>query len=583
MTDQYYGYVKYTLPPSVSQYDNYSASNQIVDYDPTDWDAESTTIEMMWPWIQIDSDARATALADMWRRVHTLLDNTSRNLRRYTDELASHWNSDASKVFLREIGASLSSIDEWKDVANTNATGLDVLASTIKYNQKKALAVWNEYCQAINNPGSVPGSAPTSRIVAAGKGGAISNTETDDNRKKRLVKHYTEQIKPFVKDLADTYLNVYYNFLTHGSTYKGPTNAAVAVQPKFHGGGPGGSLPPPPILNPPSIPKTSPPDTSRLQSQLAGLGVPGYDPDHALTLAGGAVAPPLPPLPDMHLPPAPGGPGVVPSMNVPGLPAFPGGPNLRTARGLAGLDPAEAAQRLGQGPGQGPGGMRPQLPGRPNLSGLRPPPGGGARPPMPPGRGNPNLRGSKGRLPGGVHGPDLSEETGRGAPRSPMPPRLGGRRGPGGPSGHIGPEHERLGGRGNGLPPGQRGAGRAGAPGERLNGRRAPGLPLEEQEGFNRQAARPAIEGRGGIKRPAGSPLPEGEGRGPALRGRGGSGPGESPFRPVRRDQRAEHDDYAEATEDELWAVERPNQGGAVIDTPNLPQSPEAGPAIGRS
>jgi len=294
MSDEYYGYVKYTLPPSVSQYDNYSASNQIVDYNPTEWDAESTTIEMMWPWIQIDSDARATGLADMWRRVHTLLDNTSRNLRRYTDELATKWNSDASKVFLREIGASLSSIDEWKDAANTNATGLDVLASTIKYNQKKALAVWNEYVQAINHPGSVPGSEPTK----SGKYSRVQYTEKEDDRKKRLVKAYTEQIKPFVKDLADTYLNVYFNYLTHGSTYKGPTNAAVAVQPKLNPGGPGGSLPPPPILAPPTFPKVTPPNMNQqLQSQLAGLGVPGYDPDHALTLAGGAVAPPLPPLP----------------------------------------------------------------------------------------------------------------------------------------------------------------------------------------------------------------------------------------------------------------------------------------------
>jgi len=255
MTDQYYGYVKYTLPPSVSQYDNYSSSNDVVDYNPTEWDAESTTIEMMWPWIQIDSDARATALADMWRRVHTLLDNTGRNLRRYTDELAANWTSDAAKVFLREIGASLSSIEEWKDAANTNAEGLDVLASTIKYNQGKALGIWNEYVAAIKNPGSVAGSAPTvtNRIVGGGHGYSATSKEVEpeDDRKKRLVKEYTAKIKPFVKDLADTYLNVYFNYLTHGSRYKGPTNAAVPVQPTLHPGGPGGSIPPSPIINPP--------------------------------------------------------------------------------------------------------------------------------------------------------------------------------------------------------------------------------------------------------------------------------------------------------------------------------------------
>ncbi|MFI5906769.1 hypothetical protein ACIA8L_04555, partial [Dactylosporangium sp. NPDC051541] len=581
--DQYYGYVKYTLPPSVSQYDNYSSSNQIVDYNPTEWDAETTTIELMWPWIQVDSDARATAMADSWRRIHTLLDNTGRNLKRYTDELSTKWNSDAAKVFLREIGASLSSIDEWKEVATTNATGLDVIASTIKYNQAKALNVWNEYVQAINHPGSVSGSDVKTTYVGGGKAGAVPVKEKEDDRKKRLIKHYTEQIKPFVKDLADTYLNVYFTFLTHGSKYKGPTNAVVAVAPTIHPGGPGGSIPPPPILNPPSIPNITPPNAnSQLQSQLAGLGVPGYDPDHQLTLAGGAVAPPVMPLPELHLPPAPGQ-GVVPSgmPGLPGMPGFPGGPNFRSTSGLAGLDPAEMAQRLGQ---NNPGGMRPQLPGRPNLSGMRPP-GGGARPPMPPGRGNPNLRGAKGRLPGGVHGPDLSEEMPRsGSPRSPMPPRLGGRRGP---SGHVGPENERLGGRGNGMPQGPRGTGRGGAPGENLSGRRAPGLPIEEQEAFNRQASRPALEGRGGMKNPAGH-VPEGEGRAPALRGRGG--PGESPWGPnarppsQRRDQHSDYDHDVEAGEDELWAVERHHQSNGVIDTPNTPARPsDSGPAIGRT
>ncbi|MEV6931465.1 hypothetical protein AB0M46_44210, partial [Dactylosporangium sp. NPDC051485] len=414
MSDEYYGYTPYQLPPSIAQFDDYTASMGIVDYQPTDWNAESTTIEMMWPWIQIDSDARATALADMWRRVHTLLDNTSRNLRRYTDALAEQWNSDASKVFLREIGAALSSLDEWKEVASTNATGLDVLASTIAWNQKNALRVWKEYCLAISHPGDVPGSA--AKVTASGR---ATHTENEDDRKKRLIKKYTEDIKPYVKDLADTYLLVYFNYLTWGTRYKGPTNAAMAQPPTIHGGGPGGSLPPPPILPPPSFPKVNPPDTSQLQNQLQDrLTQLGSVPrDHALTLAGQAVLPPLPEFPTV--PTGPVAPQQVPNLpSMPGLPGTPGFARLGPAP-TAGLDPAQASARLGEGPG----GMRPQLPGRPNLSGLRPPPGRGMPPgqrPQLPGRGNPDLRGSKGRATG-VGGPDLSEEMPR-TPRGPVPP-----------------------------------------------------------------------------------------------------------------------------------------------------------------
>ncbi|WP_433215090.1 WXG100 family type VII secretion target [Dactylosporangium sp. CS-047395] len=482
MADQYYGYVKYTLPPSVSHYDNYDPSKQIVDYTPTPWDAETTTIELMWPWIQIDSDARATALADMWRRVHTLLDNTGRNLRRYTDELAATWSSDASQVFLREIGASLSSIDEWKEVAHTNATGLDVLASTIKYNQRRALAVWNEYVAAIKNPGSVPGSEQSQSNVTTGKAGGYSIVESEDARKQRLVKHYTEQIKPYVKDLADTYLNVYFNFLTHGSRYKGPTNAAVAVPPTFSGGGgPAGHIPPPPLLRPPAL---VPPSPALPPGSVTGM--PGLPDDH-LILAGGVVAPPVPSVVPPVVPPVvPTLPPVLGMPFLPGVGAVPGMPG-----GPTGLDPAAGTQRLG------PGGMRP------NLSGLRPaPPDAGApRPPMPPMGGNPNLRGSKGRRPGAVHGPNVAEEMPRPgvqrtppAPRPPVPPRLGGQRGQAGrsgsagPSGHVGPEGERMGGRGAG---------------ERLAGRRGGGVsPLPRGDSASDEGLWAVERPRGVIDRP---------------------------------------------------------------------------------
>jgi hypothetical protein len=594
MTDEYYGYTATPLPSSIAQYDDYTVSMGIVDYQPTAWDDEKTTIDMMWPWIKMDSDARATALADMWRRVHTLLDNTGAHLRRYTDALAENWKSDASKVFLERVGAALHSIEEWKQVANTNATGLDVLASTISYNQSNAKRVYLEYVKAINEPGSVEGSRAT--VTYAGRAGQMS--EKEDHRKQRMQKKYTEMIKPYVKELGDTYLQVYFNYLTWGTTFKGPTDAVIAVPPTLHKGGPPGHMPPPPILPPAVFPHN---EFAKLSAELAQTGqLPTVDGDHALTLAGMTGVPTMPPPPQLPTVTGPG-PGVPSLTGLPGLPGMPGMPGRPGMPGVGpgGMPrvgtPSELNARLA---GEQSSMMRPQLPGRPNLSGMRPPAPGQPRPPMP-GRGNPNLRGAKSRLPGAT-GPDLSEEM-RSGPRSPMTPRLGGRRG--GPAGHMGPESERLGGRG--APPGggrgmPLGAGRGMPPGggrgmgrpsddaaERLAGRRRPGMPLEEQDEFRRQnAARPALEGRTGAKRPAG-PMQAGDtGHSPALRGRGGESPiggrSNGTSGGQRQDQHGEEFmTDAVAGQDELWAVERPSS--TVIDTPQLPPPATPGPAIGRS
>jgi hypothetical protein len=97
MTDQYYGFTPYSMPSEFAQYDDYMASAGIVNYDPTPWDDFNVTnIDSLWSWIQLESDERATALADMWRRVYTLLSTTSTNLRRYGDALSQKWNSPAS-------------------------------------------------------------------------------------------------------------------------------------------------------------------------------------------------------------------------------------------------------------------------------------------------------------------------------------------------------------------------------------------------------------------------------------------------------------------------------------------------------
>ncbi|HWB36783.1 MAG TPA: hypothetical protein VHA75_12230, partial [Rugosimonospora sp.] len=504
MSDQYYGYTPEQLPSYVAQYQDYSYGVTMPTYVPTAWDDYNrTNIDSMWEWMSQESDERVTAVADMWRRVYTLLEVTADHLRAHTDALAQKWTSDAAKNFTQEVGRALYSMDEWGQVALSNALALDLIASSVKGNQYGAKRVYEEYVQAYNHPGSVPGSEP--KVTGGGRGGAIH--EKEDDRKERMRKEYTPKIKPYVKQVADTYMDVFFNYLGRGSEYKGPTNAVYTDPKKLIPPGGGGGLP-----SPGSLPT---PDFSKALTASLRAATASQLPD-ALTLAGGQTTPtlPHPGLPSPGLP----GPGVPnPPAGPPGLPGLPGLP-----------PPAENVSFPGRPRGGGlppeEGSGRPSLPGgRPNLSGRQPPRAG--RPPASRG-GTPNLRGSRGRLPGGglPESAGLAEELEHPNARAPLPPRLSGRRtptegtrrGPGAPGEeqfpHTAPPRGRaLGERGSrgGLRRGAAGPGgeetprpglprgRSGEPGERLSGRRGPGGPVEEQEAFRRGLPeRPDLSGR---------------------------------------------------------------------------------------
>jgi hypothetical protein len=562
---RYYGFTPVAMPSEISMYDDYvtpEEQSQEPQYEPTKWDdINRTNIDYMWQWIKNESDERVTATADMWRRIGTLLDNTSTHLRRFADALDKKWNSDASKVFMMEIGKSLYSIDEWKGIAQTNAAGLDVLAGSIRRNQEKVKPIWLSYVSAINNPGSVPGSAPKTT-----GGGKYATSETETNRKTRLQKDYTEKVKPFVKDLANTYMDVYFYHLSRGGKFKGPTDAVFPTPPTPPSGKlPPGVLPTPimpkPNLPKPELPKQNLPDPNlmSISGSVPTANLPGVD-GHSLTLAGqmGTMPqvdlPNVPNLPTVSAPPPP---------NLPPMPVLPSLPKVGERPPVGGEPEALASSE--------PSMTRPPMPGRPNLSGLRKP--GQVRPPSP-GRGRPNLRGAKDRAGAQGEASDLSEEVEHPNAHGPMSPRLGGRR-DGGSSGRTGAgSDEESPGRGSGL------RSRAGEEADRLAGRRRPGAPDEEQDAFREQAGgRPDLEGRSAARRDPSLGEPEEAGHSPALGGRGAQPP-----KPRRSDGvgRQDADDVVPEPdgEERLWEVDQ--VAPTVIDTPHAPRRSDPGPALGR-
>ncbi|GAA5185157.1 hypothetical protein GCM10023322_28250 [Rugosimonospora acidiphila] len=584
--DKYYGYTPIPIPAPAAASDDYISVSQITKeaaYQPTQWDDDRrVTIDNLWMMVQRESDERVTATADMWRRVESLLETTGNNLRRYADALAKKWDSDAGRAFLQQVGRSLYSIDEWKGIAQTNAAGLDLLAASIKKNQEKAKPIWQTYVKAIQQPGSVPGSAPKQPNVLL----FWESPESEGDRKTRLRKEYADKIKPYAKDLADTYMDVYFYHLSRGTKFKGPTDAAFASPPVPSPGAlPPGTLPTPGVLPKPTLPKPTLPTQISPDhlvdvpagdlpgANLPGANLPGSDlpganlpgSDHSLTLAGQ-----MGPMPQLNLPNVPNLPtvGPPPAAGPLPMPVLPSLPNVGEPPPSAPGEPrplAGAEEPL----------TRPSMPGRPNLSGLRRP--GQVRPPSP-GRGTPNLRGARGRggAPSqGAEGSDLSEEVEHPNARAPMPPRLGGRRAESGPRRPGSRAEEEPAGRGVGP------RSRSDDEADRLAGRRRPGVAEEEQEAFRQQAGgRPDLEGRSAtLRRGTGAEPLEEAGHGPALGGR--SAP---PPKARRSGGAVGAEEYEFVLEpdgdDQLWEVEQP--APTVIDTPHAPRPADPGPALGR-
>ncbi|GAB2931713.1 hypothetical protein GCM10027280_19270 [Micromonospora polyrhachis] len=576
MSDEYYGYVHYS-PPMYSGYSddyitaNYSDPNRV--YTPTNWEHPNTNIEKMWAWMQKESDERTRALAEMWRRTSVLLESTRENLKKHADALAAKWTSPAGEIFMGKVGATLYSLDEWKQIANDSASGLEQLATKIQTVQRDFKPLWEDYLAEQNKQ---EGKRKDDEGLQFGDIFGANNGDTPEE----VQKKFHDRAVGLVKPLGELYIDVYISNISRGGKFKGPTNAAITdpsqvPRPGAPGapGRPGGSRPGTPTGGtPPTRPNLrGRPDTPNLSDAPGKPDLPGNVPD-GLSLAGTATAPP-PTAPNVPSTPSPGpAPAGGPAPHTPMVPGVPG------ARG--GPGPVKPTlPGTGSGPSSGPGARSAgsNRPGRPTLPGNTGPgaPGGrgagtrGAPPSRPTLPGNtgtgsgPGARGlgtrSTGRPvpPSTPNLPGSTKPTGRstglgpnGRPATP-PPSLGGKRGqaPGTPTGPGGKQ-----------PTSPQGGASS------VTGTGKPGTP-----------AQPNLTGRGapGTGRPAPTTGPA-----PSLGGR--RGPAVPPQRTAgRKPEDATEDwEYGDG-DDELWVTESTAVGNIEAPTEHRPQ--QQGKALGQS
>lgn len=565
MSDKYYGWTP-TPTPNYSGYsDDYvdhNASDPNRLYEPTAWDGRK--VEEMWTWIQNSSDEKAMALAEMWHRASRLLESTRENLKKHGDALAAKWKSPAGEMFMEKVGAALHSFDEWKDVADRNASGLEQVARKIAKAQQDFRPLWIQYQKKQKE------EQDDSKTFILGW---FADSHDD------VEKEYHQRALNIAKPLAELYIDVYLSNISRGGKYKGPTNAVVTnpnnvprpstppappgAPPAGHSGGSRGPAPTAPSGQhgaPPPAPNGEKPPTPN-------------GPPQGLILSGGPAAPPTAP---------PGAPPTAPPVGTPptgGPPSTPGMPGVPGGGGMSRSGPA------GSGPGRPnlPGANRGTPPGRPSL----PSSGGG-------GAGRPNLPGSTSR-----GGNNLPRSGAPGSPRSGAPgsPASGGSRSLSGRGGA--PTSPRLSG-GTGSPgtpgrPGTRGTtpppslggNKGGAPGTpgtggaRPLGGARPGAPDPRQAKPAGPGGKPDLTGRG---TGAGRPTAPATGPEPALGGRRGSATGPAGMPPhgaARRKDEDDQENWAYGEGDDLWATE--SQAVGPIEAPDEHRPQQQGRALGQA
>jgi hypothetical protein len=574
MSDRHYGYEKPSMG-SAAQYDSYTFG-QDVDWEHTDFSGDQADIEKFWTWVRGESDEHAFAAAEYWRRVATLLETTATNLRRHTDALLEKWKSPAADDYARRVGAALHSLDEWSEIASSNADGISSLAVVIAQTQQKVKPIWEEFRRVDKEEKEKRDKDDASFrwLADIGDGGKPAD---------EVRKTYTEKAKPHVEALAKMYLDTYIQKVSTGGTYKGPTNAVAAHDPKLN---PTAPLPPGTRGGAPARPGTRPgaapnrpdaPNRPELQDRPAAPDQPNTplrpDRPEGPDLAGTATAPPAPQtthVPNPPVTPAPNGPP-------PATPALPhqGGRNR--------LGPRPPAPNLNStaGPGNRPPGSPPPPPGggKPGgRAGSAPPPLGkqppgqgsqparpGPTPPPPLGRNRPSGRPSTNPLPGGQ-------------PATP-PTSLGGKRGarPAGtdrgrplarPAALGQPEQPSMPPR-----PGQQGTAKPPVkPPASLGGRRTPpaaGSTDPDEQHTRRAGLRSGLQGRATSTGDA----PHGFGPTAPARGAAGSTFAASGHRQSEGD---------ELVDEEMWSVEEAGAAApAIIDAPAEKAARQAGPALG--
>lgn len=393
-----FGYRPVSLPSYVAHYQDYLVG-RFPNYEPTDWDNGGVTIESLWEDIRQSSDEELQALVELWRRLEVLLDAVRIRLENDARKLEACWSSPAGEEFLRRVGAALYSLDEWREVAATNKTVLDGIASEIARAQRDMRDLWVRY---VDDAEEARRNRDDSGFWAP-----IQNWFREDDPE-AVRDRYTEDAVNIMKPLADNYLESAIA-LDRGTHYRGPTNARTPVfDPSILGGGappaPGAPAAPPLPGPPPPMPTAPPTPDLPSGPQFAGV-----------------AAPPLPTAPTLP-PGAPPGAAVPPGAALPpGLPVLPtpaAAPAAAPPR-PGQPTPAHNLRPAGPTPPAAPAAPRPQLQGSSPRTGA---------PGLP---GRPSLRGAvdKRGVPASPSTPGQAPPPGAGARTNPTAPSLTGRRG----------------------------------------------------------------------------------------------------------------------------------------------------------
>ncbi|MEV6695179.1 hypothetical protein AB0M35_27275 [Micromonospora sp. NPDC051196] len=575
MTDDYYGYRPISYPQYGGMRDDYAADRaaQATPYEPTKWD--SVNIEQMWEYVRNESDERTTALAEMWRRAASLLESTRDNLKRHADALGAKWNSPASRVFMSKVGATLHSLDEWKNVASSNATGLDQLASKISTAQREMTQLWREYKAEQQHQQEVF-EKDKEKIT-------ISDIFGDKHKTyEEVQREFHQRAKNIAKPLADMYIDVYISNISRGGKFKGPTEAAL-FDGKGLPGGPGrpggpprpGSGPPPSVRNVrPDMPnRPDTPNQPGVGDRPSQPAVPKL-PD-GVDLAGGTATvpppgpaptpPPVTATPNAPVTPGPPVPPVVPPGQRPGAPG-PASPNPGTRPNAPRTTLPGSGGPPGPGGGRGPAPNRPTLPGAGGSGSGSGAPGSGRRGPAPNRPTLPGNTGAPGR-PGTGSARPAPSATPPSSPRLPGSTARPGQRGA--PSGRPASPPPSLGGQ-RGAAPGTppRASTPGGRPATPAGGRTSgPGAPGS--------AGRPDLNGRTGAARPAPTAGPA-----PSLGGRRGGPAVPGPRKGTQPGLEQETWEYGDG-DDELWVTESSAVGAVEAPVEHRPR--EQGKALGQS
>ncbi len=558
----------------------------------TQWDPRSPTcnIEVFYRWVANMSDERTTALAQAWTRASELLGQTSVNLRRTAETLAANWQSPAATAFLEQVGAALTSLDDWRYATQDNASGLRAIAEQIMLSQinlsrsyrnyiarAEVLANWLcDYEGLWDRPPEYP--------IREQELTSIRRAASD-----LAQEEFHPEAKGYTKAIADVYTEVQFTRLGQGRRYEAQIlpldiagmrmqdamrhvfeemqrrNAAMMANlygPSAFVAPEPAALPPPQFVAPtppvattgapPSVPVPALANPTTVGPGNGNFATGGWVGVAGMELAGAIVPPVAPALP----PPPPAPPTLVgpPAAPPPGLlPAFPALPPV---------------------PGRTVGGPPPPRGAGPALPGATAPPGPPPPPSIPGAPRSASGRGAATAPPARPAGPALPGATA--PPGVPPPPGVPGAQ-PGRPTtGGAGPATPRLPGATTptaGARPG--GTPRAVPPPPAL-----PGLSVADKS--VRPAGRPPRAGAVGRGvGPVGPALPgstaagrtQPPGPAPALDPRAGA------RRKAKRGERSRPADVLHVpgqVDDSLWTVEKPTRPLKAESPPSVPPPPSA-------